>query len=498
MNLATQPPVLPDLTQEFLKDHHIQIDNLFSCMWNRLGFPRLLNRLGFKKRSGTSAVDVVYLLLLWVWLKVDSIAMFSRESLLSFSSAHKDALYDMLNREDLNWRKLQLHIAQKLIATTEKNSTIRALVVDDSVKMRRGKKMPGVSCHFDHLTGRTVMGQQVLTLGLATQDRFVPLDSEIFISASQATPLPAAFHDQRSVVARRYQQAQNQSKPQMLEGMLSRALNAGIEAEYFLADAWFATKQVLTLTQDHSLTAIVRTKKNKTKYRLTLADESTQMLNIVELYQNHVKKQWRQVKGRHSYQAQSLVVELNLAATDHDVDRWVKVKLLFVRGVADEKSQPGKHDWAVFLTTGCHLEDSAILEIYALRWGIEVYFKEAKQHLGWLKEQSIHYSAYLASIHLTALRFCILLFAQYEQGMTSFGACRTRMKETMNTMDFASRLWILFRALILGAMNELQEEYGEAMTRILELIDQKVKDYFVQVMQMDSFTLRLEATSEAT
>ena len=169
-------------------------------MWNRLGFPRLLNRLGFKKRSGTSVVDVVYLLLLWVWLKVDSIAMFSRESLLSFSSAHKDALYDMLNREDLNWRKLQLHIARKLIATTEKNSLIRALVVDDSVKMRRGKKMPGVSCYFDHLTGRTVKGQQVLTLGLATQDRFVPLIREIFISASQATPLPAAFHDQRSAL----------------------------------------------------------------------------------------------------------------------------------------------------------------------------------------------------------------------------------------------------------------------------------------------------------
>ncbi len=127
-----------------------------------------------------------------------------------------------------------------------------------------------------------------------------------------------------------------------------------------------------------------------------------------------------------------------------------------------------------------------------------MYFKEAKQHLGWLKEQSIHYSAYLASVHLTAQRFCILLFAQYEQGMTSFGACRSRIKETMITMDFASRLWILFRALILGALNELREEYGEATTRILELIDQKVKDYFVHVMQMDSFTLRLKAKSEVT
>ena len=127
-----------------------------------------------------------------------------------------------------------------------------------------------------------------------------------------------------------------------------------------------------------------------------------------------------------------------------------------------------------------------------------MYFKEAKQHLGWLKEQSIHYSAYLASVHLTAQRFCTLLFAQYEQGMTSFGACQTRMKETINTMDVARCLWILFRALILGPMNEPQEEYGEATTRILELIDQKVKDYFVHVMQMDSFTLRLKAKSEVT
>jgi hypothetical protein len=41
-----------------------------------------------------------------------------------------------------------------------------------------------------------------------------------------------------------------------------------------------------------------------------------------------------------------------------------------------------------------------VLEIYALRCAVEVYFKEAKQHLGFLKEQSIHYAAYIASIHL--------------------------------------------------------------------------------------------------
>jgi IS4 transposase len=49
------------------------------------------------------------------------------------------------------------------------------------------------------------------------------------------------------------------------------------------------------------------------------------------------------------------------------------------------------------LSTGVNLEAAKVLEIYALRWAVEVYFKEAKQHLGFLKEQSIHYAAYILS-----------------------------------------------------------------------------------------------------
>jgi hypothetical protein len=44
------------------------------------------------------------------------------------------------------------------------------------------------------------------------------------------------------------------------------------------------------------------------------------------------------------------------------------------------------------------LASSKVLEIYALRWAVEVYFKEAKQHLGFLKEQSIHYADWSDSV----------------------------------------------------------------------------------------------------
>ena len=78
----------------------------------------------------------------------------------------KDALYDLLNREDLDWRKLQRLTAKKVLNANGKNQ-LSAFVIDDTVKTRLGKKMPGVSSHFDHLTARCVMGQQVVALGVA-------------------------------------------------------------------------------------------------------------------------------------------------------------------------------------------------------------------------------------------------------------------------------------------------------------------------------------------
>lgn len=490
MNSDTNNPLLPTLTSDLLTRSGMHTDNLFSTMWKRLHFDTLLSQAGFKKRTGTPVAEVVYLLLLWVWLKANSISMFSRESLLSFSAAKKDALYDFLNREDVNWRQLQLLTAKKVIHATD-NSKLRAFVVDDSVKIRTGRKMPGVSSHFDHLNGRCVMGQQVLTLGIATEAQFMPLDSELFISQSKVQPLKNDFKDGRSIVAKRYRDGLENTKPQMVAQMVRRALRAGIDAQYFLSDSWFATKPILKFTEEESLIGVVRMKKNKMKYRLTV-DGAYQMLNSAELYKHHVKGQWQKGRGL-PYQFKSIEVELNLAQTKDDDDRWIKVKLLFSRGLDEEKQQPGKHDWAVFLSTDSQMDDEKILEVYALRWGIEVYFKEAKQNLGLLKEQSTHYSTYIASIHLTAIRFCILLFAKHEENAQTISDVRNDLAKNLCSLDFASQLWILFRAIIAGTFDELKAVYGEILGDILRQIDCKVKQFFEQVMQMDSFTLRLEA-----
>ncbi|MCL1080338.1 hypothetical protein L2734_19690 [Parashewanella spongiae] len=45
--------------------------------------------------------------------------------------------------------------------------------------------------------------------------------------------------------------------------MVKRALGVGIEVDYFLADSWFATKPIISMTLEHDLTAIFRMKKTK-------------------------------------------------------------------------------------------------------------------------------------------------------------------------------------------------------------------------------------------
>ena len=276
--------------------------------------------------------------------------------------------------------------------------------------------MGGVSCHFDHLTGRTVKGQQVLALGLATESTFLPLDQDIFIRKKQIQP--QAFKDNRSMAARRDRQARDMTKPALLALSVKRAIHQGFEADSFLADAWFGNPSTLRLSEQCRLTAILRMKKDKTTYRLTTFRDTVmhkQMLTATELFQNVVRKQWETIPGT-SYQAKTLKVEINLAKKKAGPDQWITVRMQSVRGAdTHDKPQAGKHDWALFLCTDPELSPQKILEIYALRWGIEVYFKESKQNLGRLKEQTITFTSHIASIRLTAIRYLMLLYVALER-----------------------------------------------------------------------------------
>lgn len=493
MNNDTSNNALPSLIGSVIGDQKLYIDNLFAALWKSLKFNKQIKSAGFTKRSGIEISEAVFLLLLWKWLNVSSIALFSRQALGTFTAARKDTMYDLLKREDINWRELNVQIAKEVYVQNKLEcSRFRTFVLDDSIKTRRGKKMEGVSSHFDHVTNRHVMGQQVLTLGLATEDAFLPLDSQIYVSQTKAKELIRPYKDGRSVAGKRYSEATTQGKPEMAANMLKRAIRSGIDAEYLVADAWFGSKPMIRTALGCGICAILRMKKGNMKYRVVKTGRKKELLDAKELYSKVVKREWKKVRGM-PWKAVALDVELDLSEGNQKQPEWKRVQLLFVRGV-QEPGEPdvGKKDWALFLSTDPQLSMSRMLEVYALRWGIEVYFKEAKQHLGFLAEQTVTFASHTASIHLTAIRYLMLVQAKLEGHGERIGDVRAKIQDQLDALSFAGRLWDIFRAVITGALSELKRQLGCSASSIMEVIDRRVNDFFVQSLQLDTFTLKLE------
>jgi hypothetical protein len=152
-----------------------------------------------------------------------------------------------------------------------------------------------------------------------------------------------------------------------------------------LADAWFGTKDMIHLSQETALVPVLRIKKNKMKCRINefVRGKTVSHEWDFRLFNKHcVRKTWQPICGQ-KYQAKI---------------------------------------------------------VYSLCWVSKVYFKEAKQHLGFLKEPSNHYAAYIASIHLTAIRFCLLVIAKQRQSFGNSAQARQTLCSNGADISFAGKL----------------------------------------------------------
>jgi hypothetical protein len=70
-----------------------------------------------------------------------------------------------------------------------------------------------------------------------------------------------------------------------------------------------------------------------------------------------------------------------------------------------------------------------------------------------------------------------------------------RKKLCNNSADisYASKLWQVFRALITGALDSLKAVMGDPVAIVMEAIDAHIECWFLQVLQLDTRALRLEA-----
>jgi hypothetical protein len=449
----------------------------------------LRSAMNRKRRSdGEPLPNLLCALLVWPLMKVPSLHFFCAE-LCQILQGKASVLYDFLGREDINWRGLSSDLARQVHQHHEMGPrSQRAFVVDDTSQARSGRKVEGTSCYFDHTEGRQRKGHQVLQLGLAGERGFLPVEAQLVMGevAAIAKPKDKPFKDQRSSAARDLRRAQEQNKHQLLREMLRRALRAGFSAAYVLADAWFGCKENILCCLEHQLVGLFQMKRGNLAYQY-----QGNSYTAKQLY-TKVQRKLRPKNRKARYKTASLRVRLNLATEAKPPAHWVEVRLVFSAPVRAR----GADTWVLFLCTDLTLSDSRILEIYALRWSIEVYFKEIKQHLGFLKEQSGRYQLAYASVHLAAIRYLLLFEGMLRAGQLSYGQIRDRETGRLQTLTFAALLWQLFRALIEGALDTLVKHLGRTVVRkVLQVIDQSIEGFLNDALQMsqDQVAIQLKA-----
>ncbi len=471
-------------TDNLKKEYNI-VDNELEKSLDELGLFSKAHLFGLVKSKGFGLKKVMFSVLIWPLLSVRSLHFFCGNRLSAYLNGKNEVLYDFLKRQSINWRGYRFHVAKQFYKKHELgNEPIRAATFDDTIKHRRGKGVSATSSHFDHTLGKHMMGQQVLEMGLSTPKAYASLDSQIYIGEKKVQYGKKLLDDYRSAVGKDYVGAKCMDKNQMLRDMLKRAIKAGIKFTHAIADSWFGNRENIKAVVSLGLVGIFRMKRGNLQYLL-----NGRWYTATELYA-FVKRRMKKCKGT-TYRTCVLDVHLNLT------DDKKKPELLRVRLLFSGSTRQRKENWVVFLSTDITLSAEKIFEIYALRWSIEVYFKEVKQHFGFLKEQTGNYAVHYASVHLAAIRFMLIAHRMLTSG-ESFGAVRNKITKQLEILTFARLLWELFKALIYGVLDSLKNEIPIST---IELIKQKISssitEFLDNALQLDDDYMKNELKAEA-
>jgi hypothetical protein len=192
----------------------------------------------------------------------------------------------------------------------------------------------------------------------------------------------------------------DRSKIKIVVEMLRRAVRRGFNFEYVLVDSWFFSKEILACIESFrtkSIKLIAMVKMGKMLYQDCL---SNKMLRADELRKNYRKKVKRSRKLNASY----------IKVPAYYDNR--RVNLFFIK-----IGKGGK--WKCLVTNDLDLSFNKLMEIYHIRWSIEVFYKDAKQYLQLGKCQCNNFDSQIGSATLAMMQYImLLLYKQMHYGQS--------------------------------------------------------------------------------
>lgn len=347
----------------------------------------------------------------------------------------KDVFYRTKKNPNINWRSALWAFAKQFLSIVDKNScsdesAYKCLIFDDSLLEKRGCTIERVSRVWDHVYQKYLLGFKINLMAYWDGKSLLPLDFVLHRERGKNKEKPFGLTKKES--KNQYKKARNadscgqqrvketdKTKIETAISMFHRAVKQKVVVDYVLMDSWFTCTEFIK--------AVVSVPKKT--------------IHLIGMYKNVNKrfgfrnseytiKQIRNMLGNAKRNRKSGYYYLETVVVLDDI----KLKIYF--------SRKGKHGkWRTFLCTDLSLSFDKMLEIYSIRWTIEVFFKESKQLFALGKEQSTDFDSQIAATTISCMQYLIAAamyrFEHYESIGGAFKAAKTEIFRS----TLSQRIW---------------------------------------------------------
>jgi hypothetical protein len=440
------------------------IADRFMDMFSLLLDGRYLKTFDQLKVKGFSISDTLSTLVMLPFLGIRNIWSIYKSEIRDEVQCGKDVFYDLKTNPKVDWRKLLSMITRKMVRIinakgVECKDAIKCLILDDTVFEKTGKHIENIGFVHDHNTNSWVLGLKMLCLGYWDGKSFIGLDF-CFSKEKQKSKKQKV----RKWLRKMQQGLFKKKRPNGTSGhkrnaetcvnkptngieMIKRAIKNGFVADYVLVDSWFVSEnfiKTIRSIKNSMLHVLGMCRMDKRKYEIAGGEYSAKAL--IAKY-GHTKRICRKLKMQY--------IKLSVMYKD------VPLTLFLVRQGYGEGNK-----WRLVVTTNTKLGFIKAMEIYQIRWTIEVYFRDCKQYLNFGKCQSNDFDAQIADTTISMIQHHLLTLLKRFGCYETIGGLFTESQQEIKKRLLSSRLWETFLKLIQALIEILGIDSYDIMQKI--------------------------------
>jgi hypothetical protein len=366
-----------------------------------------------------------------------------------------------MNNPWMNWRKFLMGFAKQFVKHVkekgDQNPGITCFVVDDTDLEKSGKTIEYIGRIFNHVTKKNILGFKMLLLSYWDSKNLIPVDFSLHREKGKkgnygltVKEKKEQFRKKRDNTSPGYKRVEelDVKKHENALSMIRRAVKNGLKATYVLMDSWFVNDSVIKgirAIKKGSMHVLGMCKIDKRNYSI-----GKKQMNAYQLI-----TRYERTKSRYSRKYKSRYISL---VADY---KGETVRLFFIQ-------YNHSKNWTLILTTDLTLSFIQAIEIYQIRWSIEVLYKECKQYLRLGGSQNTDFDGQIADTTLTLITHTVLTLQKRFGSYETMGELFRETQQYLLELTLWERLLRVFYKMILQLFEIIDIDLEEVISTLLK------------------------------